>query len=72
MWGGTNKGGGFARISYIVNQTRKEVYNEGGHVLFLHAGDANTGIPESDQLKAVPDFFDFKLHGFRRHDTWKS
>lgn len=55
VWG-TNKGGGFARISYIVNQTRKEVYNEGGHVLFLHAGDANTGIPESDQLKAVPDF----------------
>ena len=53
---GTDKGGGFARISYIVNQTRKEVYNEGGHVLFLHAGDANTGIPESDQLKAVPDF----------------
>ena len=48
--------GGFARIATIVNEQRAEIEKEGGHVLFLHAGDANTGIPESDQLNAVPDF----------------
>lgn len=55
VWGDDN-GGGFARIATLINQTREEVEKEGGHVLFLHAGDVNTGIPESDQLNAVPDF----------------
>lgn len=48
--------GGFARIATVVNQTRAEVEAEGGDVLFLHAGDVNTGVPESDLLDAVPDF----------------
>jgi len=55
VWGDDN-GGGFARIANLINQTREEVEKEGGHVLFLHAGDANTGIPESDQLDGIPDF----------------
>jgi 5'-nucleotidase/UDP-sugar diphosphatase len=48
--------GGFARIATIINETRAEVEAEGGDVLFLHAGDVNTGVPESDLLDAVPDF----------------
>lgn len=48
--------GGFARIATVINEARAEVESEGGDVLFLHAGDVNTGIPESDLLDAVPDF----------------
>lgn len=44
--------GGFARIAALVNQEREVNPN----VLFLHAGDVNTGVPESDQLDAIPDF----------------
>ncbi|PNR87395.1 metallophosphatase [Petrotoga sp. HKA.pet.4.5] len=55
VWG-TEDGGGFARAATLINQAREEVAKEGGEVLFLHAGDVNTGIPESDQLDAVPDF----------------
>jgi len=55
VWG-TDDGGGFARAATLINQAREEVAKEGGEVLFLHAGDVNTGIPESDQLDAVPDF----------------
>ncbi len=47
--------GGFAAIATLVDEIRKEVQQEGGHVLFLHAGDVNTGVPESDLLMAVPD-----------------
>jgi 5'-nucleotidase/UDP-sugar diphosphatase len=47
--------GGFAAIATIVEEVRKEVESQGGHVLFLHAGDLNTGVPESDQLDAAPD-----------------
>jgi len=52
----TSDGGGFAKIATLVNDARKEIEAEGGKVLFLHAGDVNTGVPESDQLDAVPDF----------------
>ncbi|MGM0640226.1 MAG: 5'-nucleotidase C-terminal domain-containing protein [Thermotogota bacterium] len=48
--------GGFARIATVINEARAEVESEGGDVLFLHAGDVNTGVPESDLLDAVPDF----------------
>ncbi|WGS65997.1 5'-nucleotidase C-terminal domain-containing protein [Marinitoga aeolica] len=44
--------GGFARIATLVNKERAVNPN----VLFLHAGDVNTGVPESDQLDAIPDF----------------
>ena len=47
--------GGFAVIANIVEQIRQEVESEGGHVIFLHAGDINTGVPESDLLDAMPD-----------------
>ncbi len=53
---GTDDGGGFARIATIVNQVKEEVEKEDGYVLFVHAGDVNTGVPESDQVNALPDF----------------
>ena len=62
VWG-SEEGGGFARIATIINQAREEVKNENGYVLFLHAGDVNTGIPESDQLDAVPDFLTLHYMG---------
>jgi 5'-nucleotidase/UDP-sugar diphosphatase len=55
VWG-TDDGGGFARIATIVNQVKEEVEKEDGYVLFVHAGDVNTGVPESDQVNALPDF----------------
>ena len=47
--------GGFAVISTLVKEIKSEVESSGGHVLFLHAGDVNTGVPESDLLDAIPD-----------------
>jgi 5'-nucleotidase / UDP-sugar diphosphatase len=42
-------------IGVIVNNIREEVSRYGGYVLFLHSGDLNTGVPESDMLNAKPD-----------------
>ncbi len=53
--------GGFAVIATIVEEVRKEVESQGGYVLFLHAGDFNTGVPESDQLDAAPDIVAFNM-----------
>jgi len=47
--------GGFAAIATLVDQIKAEVESKGGSVLVLHAGDINTGVPESDQLDAIPD-----------------
>ncbi|WP_456400495.1 5'-nucleotidase C-terminal domain-containing protein [Mesoaciditoga sp.] len=47
--------GGFAAIASVVNQVRAEAKANGWDVLFLHAGDVNTGVPESDLLDARPD-----------------
>ena len=55
--------GGFAAIATLVKQIRKEVESEGGHVLFLHAGDINTGVPESDLLYAIPDITALNMIG---------
>ncbi|MBO8161240.1 MAG: bifunctional UDP-sugar hydrolase/5'-nucleotidase [Thermosipho sp. (in: Bacteria)] len=45
--------GGFAVIASIINEEKAINPN----VLFLHAGDINTGVPESDLLNALPDIF---------------
>ncbi|MEJ5256745.1 MAG: 5'-nucleotidase C-terminal domain-containing protein [Fervidobacterium sp.] len=45
--------GGFATVASIIDAERKVNPN----VLFLHAGDINTGVPESDLLNALPDIF---------------
>ncbi|MFN3692375.1 MAG: metallophosphoesterase, partial [Fervidobacterium sp.] len=47
--------GGFATLANIIDAERKVNPN----VLFLHAGDINTGVPESDLLNALPDIFAF-------------
>lgn len=53
--------GGFAYIATLVNEIRSSVERAGGHVLFLHAGDLNTGVPESDLLDAEPDIVALNL-----------
>ena len=47
--------GGFAPLATLIQEIRQEVEGQGGHVLLLHAGDFNTGVPESDQNDAMPD-----------------
>lgn len=47
--------GGFATLASIIDAERKVNPN----VLFLHAGDFNTGVPESDLLNALPDILAF-------------
>lgn len=56
--------GGFAAISEIVDGIKEEVEGKGGSVLVLEAGDINTGIPESDQMDAVPDIVGMNMVGF--------
>ncbi|MFW6248767.1 MAG: 5'-nucleotidase C-terminal domain-containing protein, partial [Bacteroidota bacterium] len=58
------KSGGFAGVSTVVDEIKAEVEACGGHVLVLHAGDFNTGVPESDQLDAVPDIVGMNMVGF--------
>jgi len=62
-WSETNNPniGGFAAIATIVEEVRKEVEASQGHMLFLHAGDMNTGVPESDMLDAAPDIVAFNM-----------
>ena len=47
---------GLAARSTLIQQLRAEAKKDGSHVLLLDAGDVNTGIPQSDILKAEPDF----------------
>ncbi|MCD6159180.1 MAG: 5'-nucleotidase C-terminal domain-containing protein [Kosmotoga sp.] len=49
--------GGFALIATLVNQFRAENPN----TVFLHAGDLNTGVPESDLIDAAPDIVALNL-----------
>ncbi len=55
--------GGFAAIATVVNQARQEAEANGWDFLFLHAGDVNTGIPESDLLNAKPDITALNMMG---------
>jgi len=48
--------GVMAARSTLANIVRAEVEQAGGHVLLLSAGNINFGAPESDLLKAEPDF----------------
>ena len=52
---GAPEAGGFAAAAARIRRIREEVEARGGHVLLLHAGDFNTGVPESDLQEAVPD-----------------
>ncbi len=55
--------GGFAAIATIVKQVRAEAAAKGWDFLFLHAGDVNTGVPESDLLDARPDILALNAMG---------
>ncbi len=54
----TNQDGewGLAARSTMIKAIRKEVDQKDGITLLLDAGDVNTGVPQSDMLKAEPDF----------------
>lgn len=54
----TNQDGewGLAARSTMIKSIRKEVDQKDGITLLLDAGDVNTGVPQSDMLKAEPDF----------------
>jgi len=56
--------GGMAARSTLINIVRAEVEQAGGHVLLLSAGEVNIGTPESDLLKAEPDFKLMKMLGY--------
>ncbi len=46
---------GFSVLKTAIDDVRKEVAAQGGTVILLHAGDFNTGVPESDLQNAKPD-----------------
>ncbi len=56
--------GGLAARYTAVNVVRQEVEKSSGQVLLLSAGDANTGMPESDLCNAEPDFKAMNLIGY--------
>lgn len=57
--------GGLATIATIVEEVKREVESQGGYVFFLHAGDLNTGVPESDLQDAIPDIVGFNMMGLK-------
>lgn len=46
---------GFPAHKTIIDRVKAEVKQQGGEVILLHAGDFNTGVPESDMQNAEPD-----------------
>lgn len=55
---------GFAAQKTVIDAVRKEVAAKGGEVLLIHAGDYNTGVPESDMQNARPDIEGMNMLGF--------
>lgn len=55
---------GLAAQKTLVDRIRQEVADNNGMVLLLSGGDINTGVPESDILKAKPDFLGMNLIGY--------
>jgi 5'-nucleotidase / UDP-sugar diphosphatase len=56
FWHNQNGEWGLAARSTLIKKIRKEVKEQKGLSLLLDAGDVNTGVPQSDMLKAEPDF----------------
>ncbi|MDO9509117.1 MAG: 5'-nucleotidase C-terminal domain-containing protein [Thermovirgaceae bacterium] len=54
IWTESGKGG-FDALALLVEEVRREVTSKGGDVIFLHGGDVNTGIPESDLQQGLCD-----------------
>ena len=55
--------GGFDALAFLVASIDREVTARGGHLLLLHGGDVNTGVPESDLQRALPDLALLRLLG---------
>lgn len=55
---------GFAAQKTAIDKVRQEVEKQGGSVVLLHAGDFNTGVPESDMQNAKPDIEGMNMLGF--------
>ncbi len=64
FWRNNKNEWGMAARKTLVDAIRDEVQSKGGHVLLLSGGDINTGVPESDIQKAVPDFKGMNLLGY--------
>lgn len=62
LWAEKGKGG-FDVLTRLVGEIDEEVSRRGGHVLFLHGGDVNTGVPESDLQHGLPDLALLRLMG---------
>lgn len=54
---------GFAAQKTLIDQIRNEVAQKQGDVILLHAGDFNTGVPESDVQNAKPDIEGLNMLG---------
>lgn len=64
FWEDKNGVGGLAYVKTIINKVRDDNKARGVPTLVLHSGDWNTGVPESDVLKAVPDLIAINDIGF--------
>ena len=64
FWKNSKGEWGMAARKTLIDGIREEVEEQGGHVLLLSGGDINTGVPESDLQKAVPDFHGMNLLGY--------
>ena len=62
IWTESGKGG-FDALARLVEEIRREVGSKGGDVIFLHGGDVNTGIPESDLQAALCDLYLLRAMG---------
>lgn len=55
---------GMAARAALIKKIRKEIKQQGGHLLLLSGGDINTGSPYSDLQDAKPDFLAMKKLGY--------
>ncbi|OOF70228.1 bifunctional UDP-sugar hydrolase/5'-nucleotidase UshA [Rodentibacter caecimuris] len=55
---------GFAAHKTVIEKVKNEVERKGGSFILLHAGDFNTGVPESDMQNAKPDILAMNKMGY--------
>ncbi|QIM65387.1 bifunctional UDP-sugar hydrolase/5'-nucleotidase UshA [Frederiksenia canicola] len=55
---------GFAAQKTAIDNIRQELEAKGEPVFLLHAGDFNTGVPESDMQNAKPDIEGMNMIGY--------
>lgn len=56
---------GFSAQKTLIDQVKKDVEKQNGSLLILHAGDMNTGVPESDMQNARPDIEAMNKMGYQ-------